>query len=369
MVSRIKSYRRVRLFGASIVTLSLLAIGFTVPSIATATTIIPAGPDLAKNSASEAGPGGRRISRTGDGSGPAESKAVGNPGSTAAPRPGDSDNRCTRPAPTGSVFGTSLSTSTMNGPKAVAALDQHFGMTVPALRVFDPGMVGEWSRPRTPVFKGRTLIMSFRPSPKEVLSGQYDAAFKAWFNQAPADSTIYWSYVHEPESKIRNGDFTADEYRAAWRRLDAIADSVCRQNMYATLILTGWTTESASKQEWQTYYPGGDVIDVMAFDPYNGVYDPGRTYYRSPESLYGNPLRVAREAGKPFAIAETGSRIVVGDSGGRKRAEWLADMADYLRANNALFVTYFHSTRDGHWLLDDAVSRDSWTAQMRRSKK
>lgn len=46
MVSRIKSHRRARLFGASIATLSLLSIGFTVPSIATATTLIPAGADL-----------------------------------------------------------------------------------------------------------------------------------------------------------------------------------------------------------------------------------------------------------------------------------------------------------------------------------
>lgn len=262
-----------------------------------------------------------------------------------------------------------MSTSKMSAPKSVAELDSHFGMTVPALRVFDTGMVGPWSKPRTPAIKGRTLIMSFRPLPQEVLTGQHDAAFKAWFEQAPADSTIYWSYGHEPEPKILNGDYTAAQYRAAWQRLDKIADSVCRQNMYATLILTGWTTESESKRDWRTYYPGGDVIDVMAFDPYNGVYDQERNYYASPEAMYKNPIRVAREAGKPFAIAETGSRIVVGDSDGRRRAAWLKEMGDYLRAHNALFVTYFHSTRGAHWILDDAVSRDAWAAQMRQSKK
>lgn len=291
------------------------------------------------------------------------------PPAAAPPASAPLANTCQRATPSGSMYGVSMSTGSQTGPEAIAALDKHFGLTVPTVRVFDPGVPMSWSSPRTAAMKGRDLIMSFRPMPKEILAGRHDAAIKAWFQQAPSTSRIYWSYIHEPEPLINSGAFTAADYRAAWRHIDKIADSVCRTNMYATLILTGWTTEPASKRDWRSYYAGDDVIDVMAFDPYNGVHDPGRTYYATPASIFGNPIRVAKEAGKPFAIAETGTRIVVGDAGGKGRAAWLADAGAYLRANKAVFVTYFNSTRDGHWLLDDAVSRDAWAAQMRQSKK
>ena len=292
---------------------------------------------------------------------------------TEYPPPVDSGSgeACTRPAPPkGTQFGSSISTSsTIWAADALRDRDEKFGRTA-AVRIWDEPMPFSWSDQRTEHLSGRTLVMSFRPKPADVLSGKHDAELRKWFQQAPSTSTIYWSYVHEPETPIDDQrTFTADQYLRAWQHIDKIADSVCRQNMYATLILMGWTANPASKKDWRKYYAGDDVIDVLAFDPYNGVHDPDRDYYASAESMMGDAVAVGRAAGKPWAIAEIGSRKIPSDSSGAKRASWLNEVAKYARANGALFVTYFQSTRDGEWRLLDQPSKDAWRAAVASSPR
>lgn len=273
---------------------------------------------------------------------------------------------CPRAEPRGISFGSSISTNGQTAAEALATVDRLFGR-VPIVRVFDQAMAWPWDKPRAKMLAGRDLVVSFRPMPQDVLSGRYDAEFRLWFERAPENVAIFWSYIHEPEQLIDDGAFTADEYRLAWRHINMLADAVCRTNMYPTLILTGWTATAASNRDWRAYYPGSDVIDVMAFDPYNGVHDPGRDYYASPESMFDPVVEVAREAGKPYAIAETGSRKVPSDLTGSMRAAWLADLADYHRQNGAVFVTYFHSARDGEWRLLDEPSASTWGAVVQDS--
>lgn len=301
------------------------------------------------------------------------------PAPTAAPKPAPTATQapapttppvagaCTRPTPSGTEFGSSLSTSGQTAGQSLAGVDAIFGK-LPVVRVFDPGMVMPWDKPRTGMLAGRDLVISFRPMPQDVLSGKYDAELAAWFAQAPSDVTIYWSYIHEPEPLIANGTFTADQYRRAWQHIDAIADKACRSNMYATLILTGWTTLPAAQRDWRDYYAGGDVIDVMAFDPYNGASNPTAvTSYPSAASIFDSVVKVAAEAGKPYGIAETGSPKIPSDASGSQRAAWLADVAAYHRKHGALFVTYFHSSRDGEWRLLDAPSQTAWRAAVASS--
>ena len=65
-------------------------------------------------------------------------------------------------------------------------------------------------------------------------------------------------------------------------------------------------------------------------------------------------MRRSQEMGKPWALAETGSRLIPGDSGS-KRAAWLTSVGTYLRQNGAVYGTYFNSTRDANWMLDDSA--------------
>lgn len=278
---------------------------------------------------------------------------------TVVPREG-----CRRaPRPEGGTwtrFGTSLSTTSLTFAQALDAQQRKYGR-LRAVRVFDPGVPpsNAWEN-RAPVLGRRLVLTSFRMPPAEVLTGRYDAALLHFFRTAPRKGKVLWSYLHEPEPHILAGTFTAREYRRAFRRIVELATHACRKNLLPTLVLTGWTSMPESGRDWRDYYPGPRYVSVLAWDPYNSA-SRVPTSYVAPRDLFGPLVRIARETGKPFGIAETGSVLVAGDDGAG-RAEWLTRVGRYLTRKQALFVTYFDSTRDGHYRLDDAPSIAAWRA-------
>lgn len=281
-------------------------------------------------------------------------------GALPAPVAPPASGTCDAPPPSGTIFGTSMSTSGQTFPDALKGLDSTFGK-VNVIRHFSPGLPLSWSSRNAGLVKGRTMIMSFKRHPTEITSGKYDAFFRNWFKTAPNDQTIYWSYFHEPEGNINAGEFTLAQYRAAWIRLANLAKEACKPNLHATLILTGWTMNPSSKRDYRVYDAGPEYVKVLAFDPYNGIYED-RNYYEAPDLMFAHIVTKMKADGRPWGIAETGARLIKGDASGTKRAEWLTSMGPYLRQNKALFATYFHSTgTNGDYRLSDKPSQAAWS--------
>jgi hypothetical protein len=203
----------------------------------------------------------------------------------------------------------------------------------------------------------RPVVVSFKALPQTILSGADDAVLQHWFDTAPTNVPIYWSYWHEPEDNIAAGQFTAEEYRAAWVHIAALAANAHNPELHATLILMAWTADPHSGRNWQDYYPGSTVIDTMGWDAYNTGWSNGS--YNSPAEVYGNAIAVSKQLGKPFGFAETGSHLVPGDDG-TGRAAWLRNTAAYLEAQGASWVCYFDSTVGGDFRLLDAPSQTAW---------
>ncbi|MFT4220215.1 MAG: glycosyl hydrolase [Microbacterium sp.] len=224
-----------------------------------------------------------------------------------------------------------------------------------AIRVFFGGLP-DWQEISTR--KGTDLVVSFKIDPKSVLTGRHDAALRAWFGNAPRDVQVFWTYFHEPEDEIERGAFSADEFRRAWKHIAMLSREQCRSNLHSTLILMGWTVEPASGRDFDDYYPGAAYVDVLGWDPYNAIDGSG---YQSPDTIFSAPIEVSKAEKKPFAIAETGS-LLMGADNGTQRAEWLRDIAVYLRAEGALFVTYYDtvSSRGNDFRLTDVPSREAW---------
>ncbi|HEY6740210.1 MAG TPA: hypothetical protein VI076_15310, partial [Actinopolymorphaceae bacterium] len=85
------------------------------------------------------------------------------------------------------------------------------------------------------------------------------------------------------------------------------------------------------------------------------------TYY-SAEKQLSTIVETAKEAGKPFGIAELGSVKVEGDSSGEGRAAWIRDLTSYLIEHDALWATYFDIDHDADsdYRLRDRPSIDAW---------
>lgn len=228
-------------------------------------------------------------------------------------------------------------------------------------RVYYTGLPKHW--PGKLDTDGRPMIVSFKLKPGDILAGTHDTHLRRWFAEAPVARDTYWVYYHEPEDNIARGEFSAADYRAAWRHLAALADAAGNPRLRATLVLMGYSVEAPSKRNWRDYYPGRDVVDVLAWDIYNYV-NEGAGGYRDPAVLFAKAAETTHAEGLPFAVAEVGSAIADGDDGSG-RARWLRDTLTYLRNQRAVFVSYFdmyvdHNHGPQHYELRDAASKAAY---------
>jgi hypothetical protein len=88
--------------------------------------------------------------------------------------------------------------------------------------------------------------VSFKALPTAILSGQDDAALSQFFDTAPTGNPIYWSYYHEPEGNIADGEFTLADYKAAWAHVAALARAAQNSDLHSTLILGGYDFSPSS---------------------------------------------------------------------------------------------------------------------------
>lgn len=256
-------------------------------------------------------------------------------------------------------FGTSIQVwrGDKNFAAALARETATFGVE-PVNRIFYSGAPSAW--PGDAGMSGQDVVVSFKYKPANVIAGKDNAALRQWFDHAPTDREIYWSYWHEPEDDIRDGRFTAAQYRAAWRHVAAIADRADNVHLHATLILMKWTLNPASHRNWHDYYAGPAWIDDIAFDGYD--YGNNGGSYTSPSDLYSILVDFGRTTGIPWGISEMGTRLMASDPKGTERATWLRAAGSYLRGK-AIFACYYDSKDPGDGLdyrLRDTPSQNAW---------
>lgn len=253
----------------------------------------------------------------------------------------------------GTAFGASLDLANGgNFAQALSTQDRRFG-GLDVVRVFYSGFPAPWSS--KPQLAARDSVVSFKMPPAQVLSGSYDIRLLQWFRTAPRSANIYWTYWHEPEN---DPQLNPAQYRAAWQHISALSRQANNPRLRATLILMGYTVRPGSGRDWRDWYPGSATIDVMGWDVYNTGAKKDR--YADPAALYGPVAAVSRSIGKPWAIGETGSQLIPGDTGSQ-RAAWLRQAAQYLDSAGALWAAYWDvDAKGGSFKLSDAPSIAAW---------
>lgn len=252
--------------------------------------------------------------------------------------------------------------------QAVARADATYGTPtpMPISRIFYTGAPQAW--PGNHGLSGRPVVVSFRYRPSSVLTGQYDAALRSWFANAPSYD-VYWSYSHEPEDNITRGEFTAADYRAAWQHISDIADEAAPETaqLHSTLILMCYTMNPASNRNWLNYYVP-TAQSMLAFDCYNHAWR--RNAYGTPANMF-KPITNWSAANPtiPWGVSEVGSVKVSSDPTGTGRAAWLRSVGTWLANKhaenpgiNAIFGIYFDVTgpKGTDYRLLDAPSQEAW---------
>jgi hypothetical protein len=228
------------------------------------------------------------------------------------------------------------------------AADARYG-PVDVIRFFDPDLPNSWPDIRRHV-GDHPVVASFKAAPSEVNAGRYDRQLRDWFVHAPRSRRTWWTYLPEPEDAIETGSYTAADFRAAWRRIDGLANQARNPKLLSTLALMCYTLSVSAGRDWRDYYPGDAYVDVMGWDCYNRGHKVG--VYASPDDIFGRARDLSDRLGKPWAIAETGSLLSGGDSG-PGRARWITRVVDYASSHHAQFVTFFDAdTGQDYRLLD-----------------
>ena len=262
----------------------------------------------------------------------------------------------------GTQFGASVYRGSSSWQMAVEQSDDRYG-GLEVVRAFYPGLPSGWQK--IPDESDASLVVSFKASPTEILSGASDQRLTRWFAAAPLDRDIWWVYYHEPEDNVERGDFTAEQWRAAYRHIATLANDVENPHLHNTIVLMCWTLDEASGRSFWDYFPGDDVVETIGWDCYS---EPSADEaYESPEELYGSAIATSRGLGLGWGIAETGSVQASVDPTGGLRAEWLLDAGWYLAEEDAQFVAYFDSPVGGEFRLLDRPSQRAWREVIERS--
>ena len=207
------------------------------------------------------------------------------------------------------------------------------------------------------------VIVSFKAQPKTILSGQDDAALSHFFDTAPAGNPIYWSYYHEPEGNISDGEFTLADYKAAWAHVVSLARAAHHPDLHATLILGGYDFSPSAHRNWKDYLPGGGIISTLGWD----AYPPGSAKNQDPvaappATFMDQEIAAAKSVGLPYGFAEFGLSTPVG------RPAWLTEVGNYLLHSGAVFASLFNGNAQYPTLkLTDAASIAVWKSFTARS--
>lgn len=271
------------------------------------------------------------------------------PNPTTSTKPGPATSIQTN---AGTLFGSTLEREPGYGSgPSLTPLEVTIG-TPQAVRLFYGELPESWQAIGSVVGE-IPVVVSFKASPLDVISGRYDVQLKEWFLTAPRDRPTWWIYYHEPEDQIESGEFTAQEFKLAWQHISELARLADNSQLQSTVVLMCWTLNPASGRDWHDYVAPG-TMDTLAWDCYNSGSADG--LYKAPDLLLGVTVAASAEAGARWGVAEFGSALAPGDDG-RRRARWLSEVGAFCIRHQAAFATYFNVDRGDSYVLRDAPSQ------------
>lgn len=147
--------------------------------------------------------------------------------------------------------------------------------------------------------KDRSVYISFKLQPKQILNGSNDKVLTDFFNSFPTNHKIWWGYFHEPEDNIKDGSFTAAEYRQAFEYVIRLQKKLNKPNLIPTLTLMSYSLKPESNRNWKDYVPKG--IECMAWDGYYRLSGELKV-----DDIFAKARQISVETGIPWAVAETG---------------------------------------------------------------
>ena len=209
------------------------------------------------------------------------------------------------------------------------------------------------------VAQGRIIMYSWKPDRPwaEIAAGAEDDEIRvtaARFREFGGHTML--AFHHEPEDEVGGQFGTAADYAAAFRHIHDIFEEEGADAVVFVWALIGYENWFPLYDE---LYPGDDVVDWIAWDPYNWAICRPQSPWESMEEASAPFYELATTTwpDKPLMVAEFGTSEDPADP--EAKANWfrdLAAMAETERPSVRAWV-YFdlgHPAIECHWRLDSS---------------
>lgn len=185
------------------------------------------------------------------------------------------------------------------------------------------------------------LIPSFHYDPTQVVTGTFDAEISTFFSSLPTTQPTFWCYWHEMDGA--SFTWTPTQWAAAWLRIRGLALATGNPQLFATMIMTGFSF-SARLPLWFT--PVSGHVDIIAVDPY------AHTAGQSASSFLSTYISQINALGGPLpAVAENALNAVAGGTTNAQVAAYVETIGAI--APTLVFYSYFNDQSDAQGRDDE----------------
>ena len=198
---------------------------------------------------------------------------------------------------------------------------------------------------------GRLPLISWQPHRvpvHEIAAGHWDEYIRAWAVElAGTGVPVYLRPFPE-----MNGDWVPwngepEVFRAAWRRMVAIFDFEGADNVLWVFSPNVTDSPRTASNRMELYYPGDDVVDVLALDGYNWGTTRPWTAWRSFEEVFASGYdRITALGDQPVWFAEMSSSTAGGD-----KASWVSAMLSSIAFPRLTAIVWFDEHKEADWRM------------------
>ena len=201
---------------------------------------------------------------------------------------------------------------------------------------------------------GRIPLISWQPhhqTVQDIAAGHHDDYVRTWARAAAtANGTIYLRPFPEMNGNWTpwNGDPTA--LRAAWRHIHHLFQQEGATNVRWVFSPNVTDEPRTTTNQLENYYPGHDVVDILALDGYNWGDTRPHIGWRDFDTIFHTAYqRITQLGEQPIWITEVASA----EAGGAKGA-WIREMLGTRTFPRLRAIVWFNEDKETDWRLESS---------------
>jgi hypothetical protein len=202
-------------------------------------------------------------------------------------------------------------------------------------RSYDGGAVpATWSASVAGVdVSHRASVWSAKPDLTQLASGALDSSINAFLASIPSTHVAFLTVWHEPDGKIRKGQFTLAQWKPAFQHFCNLVHASGKPHVYTTLICEAWSGQSPSAgTTYADMWPGSGYVDVFGVDGYSNT--------GSDSALWNPAVTFAQSKSVPWGIGEVGCATTIDTAWMRKQAVYAATHSSGGHSSAAYFCWF-----------------------------